>query len=71
MGALPQYSWRNRIATVNNARTTGDLFPIPRNGAGLIDAPQNGLTRGGAYPRVTDVVVRKSFDKFNLKGWRC
>ncbi len=55
MGALPQYSWRNKLATVNSARQTGNLFPIPADGQGLVDGPANGLTRGGAYPRVTDV----------------
>lgn len=53
MGALPQYSWRNKIATNIRARTTGNLFPIP---AGGILEPPNGITRGGQYPRVTDVV---------------
>jgi hypothetical protein len=52
MGALPQYSWRNKIAEVNHARTTGNLFPIPAGG--LIRS--SGQTRGGQYPRVTDVV---------------
>ncbi len=55
VGALPQYTWRNRIATVNNAQTTGNLFPIPADGQGLVDAPANGLARGGQFPRVTDV----------------
>ncbi len=54
MGATPQYGWRNRIATVNRARTTGDLFPIPAGG--ILQGP-NGVSRGGQYPRVTDVVA--------------
>ena len=54
MGSTPQYSWRNKIATNYRARTTGDLFPIPRGG--VLEQP-NGVTRGGMYPRVTDVVT--------------
>lgn len=54
VGETPQYSWRNKIATVNRAKTTGDLFPIPAGG--LISPPTGNLTRGGNYPRVTDVV---------------
>lgn len=51
MGALPQYQWRNRIATINRAKTTGNLFtPLP-----TVGPPAGGLTRGGAYPVVTDV----------------
>ncbi len=50
MGELPQYSWRNKIAQVYNARTTGFKFPIP--GGGLITPPTDGLTRGGTYPSI-------------------
>ncbi len=53
VGSLPQYSWRNKLATVNKALHTGDLFTIPIRG--LVEQP-NGVTRGGMYPRVTDVV---------------
>lgn len=53
LGQLPKYSWYNKIATVNNARNTGKLFSIP---AGGIMGGANGVTRGGMYPRVTDVV---------------
>lgn len=53
VGALPQYSWRNKIATVDNARTTGDMFPIPSGG--VMQGPA-GIMRGGNYPRVTAVV---------------
>ena len=51
LGSLPQYDWRNKIAEVNHARTTGDLFPRP-NGP-LVGG---GVPRGGQVPRVTDVV---------------
>lgn len=52
MGSLPQYNWRNRIATVNNAKSTGDLFmPLP-----TVELPTDGLPRGGLFPRVTDVI---------------
>lgn len=52
MGAQPQYSWRNKIAVVNRAQYTGNLFA--RDGPGVI--PPTGPLRGGQYPRVTDVV---------------
>lgn len=48
--SLPQYQWRNKIAEVRDAKRTGTLFlPLPQ-----IDAPE-GVPRGGAVPRVTDV----------------
>jgi len=53
LGAMPQYSWHNRIATVNNARTTGNLFTVPRGG--VLEGP-SGVTRGGNFPLVTAVV---------------
>ena len=53
LGSLPQYSWRNKIAHVNHARTTGDLFPIPVGG----QIQGSGVPRGGQLPRVTDVVA--------------
>ncbi len=54
MGSMPQYSWRNKLASVYNAKTTGDLFPIPNGG--LINPPTDLLYRGGMYPRITDIV---------------
>ena len=54
MGATPQYSWRNKIATAIDARHTGRMFAVPRGG--IMGGPTDGLTRGGAYPRVTDIV---------------
>jgi hypothetical protein len=53
MGSLPQYDWRNKIATVNRAMTTGDMFPIPRGG--VLQAP-TGPPRGGMFPRTTDII---------------
>lgn len=53
LSATPQYSWRNRVASVQNASRTGDLFR--RDGPGVL-AP-NGPTRGGAFPMVTDIVA--------------
>lgn len=52
MGTLPQYDWRNKIAAVNNAGKTGNLFQY--NGA---FTPPNGPLRGGLYPSVTAVEV--------------
>lgn len=49
MGSTPQYQWRNRIATVNQAQSTGDLFlPLP-------SLERTGIPRGGLDPRITDV----------------
>ena len=53
LGTTPRYSWYNKIATVNNSKNTGKLFAIPPGG--VMSGP-NGVTRGGMYPRVTDVV---------------
>ena len=53
LGTTPRYSWYNKIASVNHAKTTGKLFAIPPGG--ILGGP-NGVTRGGQYPRVTDVV---------------
>ena len=53
MGAAPQYEWRNRLATLNKAVSLGDEFPIPNGWP--ISAPQGNLTRGGQYPRITDI----------------
>ena len=50
VGSLPQYTWRNRIARIENQRKTGNLFQH-----GGMNAP-DGITRGGQVPRVTDVV---------------
>lgn len=51
VGEMPQYMWRNRIASVKRQLKTGNLF----RGAG-IDAP-TGPPRGGLVPRVTDVIT--------------
>jgi hypothetical protein len=52
LASLPQYMWRNKVASVHNAKRTGNLFmPLP---GGL--QPPNGMPRGGQMPRVTDVV---------------
>lgn len=56
VGAMPQYTWRNRIATLEQARTTGDLFPIPAGG--VLQGPA-GIMRGGNNPRVTDIVAEE------------
>jgi hypothetical protein len=60
-GSLPQYDWRNKLAQVTMATTTGDLFPIPPQG--LISAPQ-GPSRGGQFPRVTDIVTAEGPPSF-------
>lgn len=53
LGSTPRYSWYNKIAQVNHAKETGRLFTIPKGG---ILGGANGVTRGGMYPRITDVV---------------
>jgi hypothetical protein len=52
VGATPGYSWNNRIATCYNAKHHGDKFlPLP---GGYALSPGE-ITRGGAYPQITDV----------------
>lgn len=51
MGATPDYSWHNKLATVYESKHTGDKFlPLPH---GYIPSPGE-LTRGGAYPLTRD-----------------
>lgn len=47
---IPQYKWNNTVATVYNARVTGDKFlPLPgRYG------PAGGILRGGQVPMITN-----------------
>lgn len=48
---LPQYGWKNQVATIYNAFTTGDKFlPLP-GGYEL----GGSTSRGGAYPRIVDI----------------
>lgn len=48
---IPQYKWNNTVATVYNARTTGDKFlPLPS-----AFASRSGVTRGGVVPQITSV----------------
>jgi len=52
-GSTPDYSWRNKIATAFESKRTGDLFlPLPKG----YDLGEGQVARGGAYPRVTDIV---------------
>lgn len=50
VGSLPKYSWLNKIARIKSE--TGKLYPYHEGG--LIERPHGG-TRGGMYPRVTNV----------------
>lgn len=53
VGGLPQFSFKNQVAGVYNAKTMGDHFmPLP---GGYQQDPDT-LTRGGNIPRVTDFV---------------
>lgn len=50
VGALPQYSWQNKLATVYNAKRTGNLFlPLP----GPYRLSPGELPRGGQVPQRT------------------
>lgn len=50
MGETPDYSWRNKLATVYNAKRTGNLFlPLP---GGYVPAPGE-IDRGSITPQVT------------------
>lgn len=51
MGSTGRYDWYNKIATVYEAKRTGDLFlPLPGP-----YGPTN-MTRGSQVPRITDVI---------------
>jgi len=51
MGATPSYSFQNRIATIYDAKRTGEKFlPLP---GPYIPSPGE-ITRGGAYPFTRD-----------------
>ena len=54
VGALPQYTWRNKIATCIASNTEGAQFQaiVP----GSIEFPLNGVLRGGEFPRETNIV---------------
>jgi hypothetical protein len=49
MGSLPQYAWRNQVATINNAAKTGEKFArLP----GGYQPDPNAVPRGGQKPGV-------------------
>lgn len=53
VGSLGDYSWRNKIATVQELKPAGEYFlPLP----GPYILPPGQLPRGGNVPSVTDVV---------------
>jgi hypothetical protein len=52
LGVVPQYEWRNKVATVYTARTHGDKFlPLP----GPYNLAVGEMPRGGQVVRVTDM----------------
>lgn len=52
VGSIPQYQWRNKIATVYQAKRTGDRFlPLP----GPYQVSQGEMVRGGQVVRTTDI----------------
>lgn len=52
LGSTGRFDWDNRIAKIIDARDTGKMFVYQ---GGVI--PPNGVTRGGTFPEVTDVVA--------------
>ena len=52
MGSTGQYDWKSRVATIVKANQKNPLFSMPSG----INGPAKGLTRGGQYPRITDVI---------------
>jgi len=54
--STPDYSWNNRIATVNHSFDSGGKFlPLPGGYSG------KGLPRGGAVPVVTNIVIPQAY----------
>jgi hypothetical protein len=52
LGETPDYSWRNKLATVYNAKRTGNLFlPLP---GGYNPSPGE-VDRGSITPEITSV----------------
>lgn len=52
LGVVPQYQWRNKIATVYEAKRTGQKFlPIP----GPYQVAPGEMVRGGQVVRTTDI----------------
>lgn len=52
LGAIPQYEWRNKLATVYKAKRTGDKFlPLP----GTYSVAEGEMVRGGQVVRTTDI----------------
>lgn len=57
LGNAPQYSWKNKVATVYRARTTGDLFlPLP---GGYNPSPGE-IERGTIVPEI--VAIEDSYN---------
>lgn len=52
LGAIPQYQWRNKLASVYKAKRTGDMFlPLP----GQYTLAPGEMARGGQVVRTTDI----------------
>ena len=52
VGSIPQYQWRNKIATVYQAKRTGNNF-LPLPGPYQVSAGE--MVRGGQVVRTTDI----------------
>lgn len=54
MGQVPQYPWKNQVATTIETKFKGNAFSKLPMGYG---ASPDDVVRGGTIPRVTDVVA--------------
>jgi hypothetical protein len=52
MASTGRWDWNDQIAQVNHSNTESRLFAMPAG----VNGPTNGLTRGGNFPRITDIV---------------
>jgi hypothetical protein len=65
LGSLPQLSWQNQIATVYNAKRTGNMFlPLP----GPYQLSPGEVPRGGATPVITARQTLEYGDPLNPSG---
>ncbi len=46
-----RYTWRNKLARIENQKRTGNLFAFK----GPLVSNPDGPMRGGMYPRITDI----------------
>lgn len=61
MGSAGQYSWKNKVANINNAANSRDLFCSPPNS---FELPPGELPRGGQIP---GIVGFSGDDRINIE----